>query len=244
METKIFQTSKYDKFKILPENRNISEKHVANLVQSIADEDMGASTPIVVDKEMNIIDGQHRFEARKRLGRPIFYIITAHKSLGAIKLLNSTSRVWRYEDHIASFAKQGYEEFQRLQEFAKLYGISATAAVHLLRDASPSYSVQRSIKEGTFKIKDMDKAHRLAKTALLYQDITAFAGNIWTRPFLSAVKTLVDNFPRLNHEDLVQKAKNLGVVLRPEINPQYYLRALEEVYNHKLSKTNRLRFYV
>lgn len=70
------QTQEYDKFSLLSANRDISKGHVQSLKASI--EKLGNITekvPIIVNQNLEIIDGQHRFQALKELGLPVFYIV-------------------------------------------------------------------------------------------------------------------------------------------------------------------------
>ena len=68
------QSTNYDEFRTLNANRNVSENHVKQIKAAI--ETVGNLTevvPIIVNENKEIIDGQHRFEACKELGLPIFY---------------------------------------------------------------------------------------------------------------------------------------------------------------------------
>ena len=58
-------TKNYNDFKFVKGNRAINYTHVNNLVDSIKEKDL--QMPIIVDEKMNIIDGQHRFEAYRLL---------------------------------------------------------------------------------------------------------------------------------------------------------------------------------
>ena len=49
-----------ENIKICAENRDISENHVERLKDLIRDKGYIYAFPIIVDKEGNIIDGQHR----------------------------------------------------------------------------------------------------------------------------------------------------------------------------------------
>jgi hypothetical protein len=69
----IQSTTDYEQFKFLEKNRPIYPKY---LIESIKEKNMLKSFPIIVDKNMNIIDGQHRLKAAQYLGIPIFYTIS------------------------------------------------------------------------------------------------------------------------------------------------------------------------
>lgn len=71
----IRSTTNYDKFKIHPYGRKISKKHVNRLVDSISRENHLDSSPILVNLNFEIICGQHRLMAAKKLGVPIYYVV-------------------------------------------------------------------------------------------------------------------------------------------------------------------------
>ena len=67
-----YQTNNYSKFSTLESsNRDANPQHVEKLKKSI--QEIGLITPIQVDKDFVIVDGQHRFHALKSLGYPITY---------------------------------------------------------------------------------------------------------------------------------------------------------------------------
>jgi len=75
MNIEMNQTTDYDKFKFLELNRNICKSHVENLIKLNKERNRFHLFPIVVDEDMNIIDGQHRYTACKQSELPVFYIV-------------------------------------------------------------------------------------------------------------------------------------------------------------------------
>ena len=70
---KFFETTDYTKFKKTRGNRPVDAAHVEQLKKLISDRDL--EDPIRVNKNMEVIDGQHTLEARKQLDLKIPYII-------------------------------------------------------------------------------------------------------------------------------------------------------------------------
>lgn len=68
----IFSTSDYTLFKKLKGNRKV--KRNKNLRKEL--EAMGQSSPIVVNSNFEVIDGQHRLDILKSMGRPVSFIIS------------------------------------------------------------------------------------------------------------------------------------------------------------------------
>ena len=76
---KIYSTMEYDKFKYQIGNREIMENNVKDIIKKIEKNEYDTAFPIVVNKNMEIIDGQHRFEALKRLGLPIIFCFSSNE---------------------------------------------------------------------------------------------------------------------------------------------------------------------
>jgi len=72
-EGKILITYDYEIFKRMRGNRILNNSHVKNLVKSMKEKYL--PQPILVNKDMEIIDGQHRFAAAEELNLPIHYLI-------------------------------------------------------------------------------------------------------------------------------------------------------------------------
>jgi hypothetical protein len=68
----VYITTKYSQFKILSDNRDVNSLHVKRLVESF--NDMHLVCPIIVNENMEVIDGQHRLQASIETGLPIYYI--------------------------------------------------------------------------------------------------------------------------------------------------------------------------
>lgn len=69
----IFETHDYSKFKKIPENRFVSKKYVAFLMDSMKQKYI--CIPICINKDFEIIDGQHRYEAIMQLELPLYFFI-------------------------------------------------------------------------------------------------------------------------------------------------------------------------
>ena len=65
-----YETKNYDQFKTLEGNRSIDQKNVNNIEQNMREHGV-LPTVIIVNEKMEVIDGQHRIEALKRLHEPV-----------------------------------------------------------------------------------------------------------------------------------------------------------------------------
>lgn len=97
----INMSQRYDKFKFLNLNRKINKSHVEELKELNRGKKRFELFPIVVDKEMNIIDGQHRYQACKELNIPVYYIVDNYSSenkFEEITKVNTASRSHTYTE--------------------------------------------------------------------------------------------------------------------------------------------------
>ncbi len=96
----IESTENYTLFKTIDGNRKVRSAHVKKLKESIViDPRTILFAPILVNEKYQVIDGQHRLEAIKQLGLPVYFI--RHKGLGLdiVQKLNSNAKQWQPIDY-------------------------------------------------------------------------------------------------------------------------------------------------
>src|ERR1700727_1121574 len=116
----IYQTTEYDKFKLFPCNRIITDGHVRHISDSENFESWMRSCPIIVNEDFYIIDGQHRFAACKKMHLPIYYTIREGAEVKDIIPLQG-GKPWRIEDYIRYHALNGNLSFRFLLDFRERY---------------------------------------------------------------------------------------------------------------------------
>lgn len=120
------QTNDYEIFDFFNTNRSISEASVKKIMNSIEKIGYVNGKPILVNKDLFIIDGQHRFEACKRLGLPIIYEEIEVDEHEAIICLNINQKNWSVFDYIKSWANQGKVNYQQLVAFYEKHKLGDT----------------------------------------------------------------------------------------------------------------------
>lgn len=117
---KIERTNDYDKFKRLKGNRDVSPSRVRKIIESI-DKVGYVTSPIIVNENMEIIDGQGRLEALKQLNMPVEYIV--HEGIGINECLsmNIHQSNWTMKDYIKSYAERGKQSYIYLQQLMERY---------------------------------------------------------------------------------------------------------------------------
>ena len=104
-------------FKQLPGNRPPNLLHIKRLRQSMIDHGV-LMCPIIVNENMEVIDGQHRLLAAKGLdGVPIYYIKAENYRLEQVHTLNMNQKNCSKKDFVDGYAEMGLEPYIKLKRF-------------------------------------------------------------------------------------------------------------------------------
>lgn len=137
------KTTDYGKFKILPGNRDVSPKQVKRIADTMKKKGY-IPAPIIVNKDFEIIDGQHRFSAAKMAGVPVLYIVaTDAKGMDARKMMyikNQNQRNWslrEFEQSYCRLAESGfygnrYDDYLAYRKFRQKWNLSYAKGISLL----------------------------------------------------------------------------------------------------------------
>ena len=113
----VLTTKDYSIFKTIKGNRGIKEINVKRIMDS-----MNINyqfTIVIVNEFMEIIDGQHRIEACKRLKLHVHYIIQAGLRLKDVQRYNGVKMQWQKLDYAISYADAGLKPYQMILEFMR-----------------------------------------------------------------------------------------------------------------------------
>ena len=122
MNGEIRRTTDYSIFQKMTGNRAVDEKRVRGLMESI--KKIGwIGTPIIVNERMEVIDGQGRLEALRRLEMPVDYIIIDGLSLDVCRTMNTHNVAWRTIDYVDSYANTGSPDYQRVRQLMMMYKV-------------------------------------------------------------------------------------------------------------------------
>ena len=178
---KKYVTYDYSLFKFIECNRNVT--HIKKLKASIEAIDLTMHYPIVVNDNMEIVDGQHRFEVCKLLGKPIYYeYINSKEYIKGMQNLNVASRVWRQEDYLHFYCKLGNETYKNFEQFMNKNGLKLSNAIILFSDAKTNSG---DFKSG--KLKDFTaNTYKAVDFLLSVKDV--LPKDLWHfRPFIAAL---------------------------------------------------------
>lgn len=125
------ETKDYAKFTFLRQNRAIRRPNVEKIKASYRQWGVIPGRALLVDRDFNIIDGQHRFLALKELGYAIPYEIIGGDVIGKTMALNASQDHWILSDYVQSYAEQGMDNYRKLIKFEEKYKLGFTNSLRL-----------------------------------------------------------------------------------------------------------------
>lgn len=234
----IQQTEDYHLFKRIKGNRPIKSSHVNRLFNSIShNPDLIKSNPIIVNKDMEIIDGQHRLEAIKKLGLPVYYVEGNGLGLSEVQALNASVKSWNMVDYAKSYAELGNKHYKVYLEFLSKYKLGKTVIADYL--SLDKHCTKEAFVDGKFKTVDVEKSQKLCEALL---DIGRFHGNFNTKPFSTAFKKVWQN-KDYNHKRMLERMEKYASTIENYRIQEDYVRAMERIYNKNMMENQRVRFF-
>jgi len=231
-------TRDYNLFKMVSENRDIKEVHVKKLTESISENNLMSINPIIVNENFEIIDGQHRYLACKKLNVPIYYFQST-LTHDDIAHLNSVSERWRSKDFLEYYSKIGKPEFLRFKDFLNKHNL--TFEFGLLLTGYTGKGIYASIRDGSFTLsqKALDRAESVLskmKTIIEHIENCSFDEKkirfAYKLAFLKSLRRLV-RLDDYNEERMLNNISLLLERLRPCASEEAYAEMLLYVYNYR-----------
>ena len=238
MSNGIKKTKDYDKFSFIKGNRAIKKNHLSKLRRSIRKKNLLQYNPIIVNENLEVIDGQHRLESAKALDEPIHYIVAKGLGFEDVVMMNTNVKDWGITDYLDSYCDLGYEEYIKTKKFAKRWGLSISNAIAILSmKGVVTRAGYKQFKEGNFEIHDLEHSKEFAKRL---RDVAPYATrNTWKdRDFIRALSKAYEE--GVEHDRLVEQIQLHPQPLHRRANVTEYLRQFEDVYNRNLANPIRL----
>ena len=248
----VYETRNYEMFKKLLGNRDVTESRVQKIMNSI--KNVGyVMNPCVINMRKEVIDGQGRIEALKRLGLPVHFVIDNNAGLEQCVQLNINGTPWHAIDYVESYASQGKQDYINLLELVKEFpdlgiGIIAYAVDgNVSRTKSPRANAtlagRSPVITGLFKCSEEDKKYARQKLEYARKFIPICQKvNGATVYFIQAVIFAAFNCPS-DKDRLYEKVFALQQNITPFTNVKTALASLTEVYNNR-NRQERVNFEV
>lgn len=225
------KTKEYNKFKSLKGNRELKNANLKKIKESIEKHGVIPGRPILVNKNMEIIDGQHRFSVMKDLELEIEYEILDGDAITKAIVLNANQSQWNIGDYVHSYANQGIDCYRKLARFEEKYKLGISNSIDIF--ARTSGAASKTIRDGlAFQINP--KAEEIAEFILSCSDVPFYKTNKFCRSIMVLFRKATD--AQLNHIKT-----NILAVPQCSTDGQY-LTVYENLLNRNKHPQNRVYF--
>lgn len=135
----IYCTTDYNQFKLVNCNRQVKAKNIAMLRESVEKEDLLAYNPILVNENMEVLDGQTRLAVCKELDHEVYYIVkpkstTISNEYECVKDLNINQNSWDTNDYLNYWVNNQTPIYLEFKAFMQEHNLSVATAYVLFSD--------------------------------------------------------------------------------------------------------------
>lgn len=238
----ITSTKKYSQFKNILGNRQLSKEHIHLLEVEIERNNLLEVCPIIVNEKMEVIDGQHRLEAAKKLGVAVPYVKVPGLGIEHVVRMNTSQKKWMMRDYIQLHVDLKNGAYVDLAEFIKKYKTTPSIAILLL--SNQSYTKQRiaDFREGRWEISHWDEAHEtidaMRKLMPKMRQSVVYRSTAFAAAMAKTGDILAKN--NLTFDHLLEQAEKSQVLLTYSVRVRDYLKELEDMLNYQ-RKANLIR---
>ncbi len=233
--TKIYFTTEYGRFKFMKGNRDLVESKIKKIIKAIeSGVDILKYSPIIVNKDMEIIDGQHRFAVSKQLKQNVYYVIKEDADLSIVPAINSNSSKWRTADFLASYIDLSKVPYKQLQAFMESFPKMSipTAAKMLHAGTVTNQEAMEAFRDGLLTTDHQDTAYDLAE---MLKDFEPHMENPYSERMFRVISQLKDN-GKYDHDLMVKKLEASGKRIEDIGNPKSIISQMELIINHHSQK--------
>jgi len=222
----IQSTKDYGIFKYIVSNREINQPHVNRLVKSIKNNNLLHLNPVIVNLNMEVIDGQHRIAAAELLGIEIYYQVDESVSKKDLSDLNSVKKNWSTMDYINYWTIEKASGFDELSRFLSVYPNLPPSTALMLLSSDGSRDI-RSLKSGSIDVSNMEEATKIAEIVKKFRNIIDFA---YDRNFILSINKVVKT-GKYDQEVMNKRLEGQSRSLVKCATVKQYIDLLEEIYN-------------
>lgn len=237
----IKRTNNYFMFKRLEGNRIVDQKKVNKIKKSI--NEVGyISNPIIVNENMEIIDGQHRLEALKELGKPVEYIVQKNLNIKEVLFMNINQEKWNMMDYIKSYAELGNESYKKLLDLIELYPIYNLNTIGCAIKGINKIG-NKLLQRGALEVSTFEYENAIVKLNYLNRFIPIFKHLLGRTTYFCQAIMIVYDMESIDKERLLNQITNNVRIMIPFSDFNTCLSSVEDIYNKGLNFKNRVDIY-
>ena len=235
MTTKVNETTDYSRFKRLEGNRDVSEARIKKIMGSIRKVGYVMS-PIIVNEQYQVIDGQGRLEALKRLGLPVHYIVVPNIGIDECIAMNMNQSNWTLIDYITSHAETGNVSYIYLLNLIKTYSKQISLKVILYVVTGRIDNTTSAVKDGNV-VCTTDGYERAQRVLSWLSGLTEIFKRVGghTEYYYDALAFCYDD-PEIDNDRMTEKLIQLQANLIPVTTMLQAFEQIEDIYNNRTRK--------
>src|SRR6056300_291920 len=225
-------TTNLDMFKLMESNRPVNQGRVKRIYQSMMDEGL-LVIPILVNKKMEIIDGQHRYHASKLSGKGIYYLQVDNYGETQVIQSNQNSQSWTRKDFLEFYVSKGNRNYIKLKQYMEIYPhFSLTDSMFLLTNGNFTNTRKDQFNNGMYKIGNYSKAVQWGEfiTSLQKYFPEGYSRTIFVRSIISVLRKYENEF---NTDEFIKKSEIVPHFYKICGSHSDYVRMIEDIYNFK-----------
>lgn len=231
----IYETGDYSVFKRMVWNRSVTNARKEKIKHSIKKYGYIMS-PICVNEEMAVIDGQGRLDALTELGMPVHYYIVPGAGRDECIAMNANGTQWTVQDYIESYANSGVEDYRRFvalqREFAG-NGICFQAFLFSIRNSTVDNT---TIKDGHLRVSKDEYDGARVKLSILKKYMPYMKHVQGSRAYAEIALLFIFGCENLNEENLFARVQTNIRTLAPVSTIVSGCKAFSDLYNYNRKK--------
>ena len=227
---KIYSTTNYSMFKCSTWNRNPNDElRIGKVMKSI--KEVGFIGSIIVNELYEVIDGQARLEACKRMNVPVRYMIVPGIGKKECLALNISQTNWSIVDYIKSYSSEGSISYTYLLKLIEAYGKDFKLKVIIHAITGKMDIGAKVIKEGRLECtsEDYDRAQNILRYLTPYIPIMSRIQGHNEFYFMALGYCYGDE--EVDNDRLFKQITLRQASLIPVSTIQQALEQIEEIYN-------------
>ena len=229
----VFSTVDYTIFTSLDGNRIVNPLHVKKIVESMKHKVL--FIPIIVNEKFQVIDGQHRLEARKLLNLDVPYIVCNDYTLEDVHRANANHKQWSSEDFLIEYAEAGLEEYIFIKDLYLKYKdkVSISTLLRVIKSGKGKQKF-KLFKDGLITITDKEYAKSIIDDWYRFYSLITKDGKSFAH-----IHSIADAFHKLfdikgfNLATLLSKIERYPNLVESQNSQSQYLYMLDKVYNYR-----------
>lgn len=234
----VFKTFDYDDFVRLVGNRSIGEKRIRTVMESINAVGQMKS-PILINDKKEVIDGQARLEAFRRLHLPVYFVVAEGIGIKECISMNIKQSNWSMMDYIDCYAEIGNQSYKYVKMLLERHKGKLPLTV-ILWVASKGQNRYEGFKAGNYVMmsEEFQEAESILQYLALFTDVlTTALGRV--ELYYHAIAFCYSH-KDVDRKRLINVIHSRSFDLTPIANELQAIEIIDKIYNYKARENSRI----